>query len=135
MLECLILGDSIAVGVSQVKIECAVQAKVGISSDAFEKNFSSLKESKLVIISLGTNDTAATHTVFSLRKIRAPLKTERVVWLLPNKDVKPDQHALVLQVATEFNDQTINTNQVQLENDTLRHPTALGYKTLSKLIE
>ena len=32
MLECLILGDSLAVGVGQVRTECVTRAKSGINS-------------------------------------------------------------------------------------------------------
>ena len=32
MLECLILGDSLAVGVGQVRSECVTRAKSGINS-------------------------------------------------------------------------------------------------------
>jgi len=35
MIECLILGDSIAVGIGQMRPECVVQAKSGINSEDY----------------------------------------------------------------------------------------------------
>ena len=47
MIECLIVGDSIAVGVSQVRHECMSIAKSGInSSDWNKQNIQKLKPTK-----------------------------------------------------------------------------------------
>jgi hypothetical protein len=57
MLECLIVGDSIAVGVSQIRTECQAIVKSGInSSDWNKKHLHKLKPTKTLIISLGAND-------------------------------------------------------------------------------
>ena len=57
MLECLIVGDSIAVGVSQVRPECQSIAKSGINSrDWNNKHLHKLKPARTLVISLGAND-------------------------------------------------------------------------------
>jgi len=47
MIECLILGDSIAVGIGQMRPECVVQAKSGINSVQTTKNLDMLHWSLL----------------------------------------------------------------------------------------
>ena len=62
MLECLIVGDSIAVGVSQVRPECASIAKSGINSrDWVTHNLGKLEPAKTLIISLGANEIGRAH--------------------------------------------------------------------------
>jgi hypothetical protein len=59
MIECLILGDSIAVGVSQLRPECIVQAQSGINSEDYANGLFrhfELIHAKKTIISLGSND-------------------------------------------------------------------------------
>jgi lysophospholipase L1-like esterase len=61
MLECLILGDSLAVGVGQVRTECVTHAKSGINSYDYVNRYllhtKGDTQAKHVIISLGSNDT------------------------------------------------------------------------------
>jgi len=57
MLECLILGDSIAVGVAQFRPECVAYAKGGINSRQWVNSYITKNRSaNTVIISLGSND-------------------------------------------------------------------------------
>ena len=49
MLDCLILGDSIAVGTHQFKQECVAYAKGGINSQQYNKQYvNSIKENYYV---------------------------------------------------------------------------------------
>ena len=57
MLECLILGDSIAVGTQAMRHECVLVGKGGINSRQFNKNYAEkIEPANTVIISLGSND-------------------------------------------------------------------------------
>jgi lysophospholipase L1-like esterase len=65
MLECLILGDSLAVGVGQARTECVTRAKSGINSYDYVNRYllhtKGDAQAKSVIISLGSNDTKSHH--------------------------------------------------------------------------
>lgn len=92
MLECLILGDSIAVGISQHMQECHVEAKVGISASEFGKKFKYDVETKTVIISLGSNPQPK-HLRLSLEQIRSKVHAQNVIWVIPKKDDTPKEIA------------------------------------------
>ena len=85
MLECLILGDSIAVGTAQARPECVSYSKGGINSyDWLNKNVGkSPYEARAVIISLGSNDHKGVKTEVELRNIRQLTRAERVYWIVP----------------------------------------------------
>lgn len=126
MLECLILGDSIAVGIAQHRPECVVYAQIGITSGAWNNKFLSKKlDSKNTIISLGTNDYSTFKTFEELYALRQNL-TGTVIWILPANGV--DRQTAVVKVAQMYNDATIVIPE--LSKDKI-HPTARGYKDLA----
>jgi lysophospholipase L1-like esterase len=129
MLDCLIVGDSIAVGVSQVRPECASIAKSGINShDWNSKNMHRLRPARTLIISLGAND-AGINTEGNIRSLRTNAQADRVFWLLPSQRLKPRQVAAVQQVAQEFGDTVIPRPETNISADGV-HPTYRGYKLL-----
>jgi lysophospholipase L1-like esterase len=129
MLECLIVGDSIAVGVSQVRPECEAIAKSGInSSDWNKKHLHKLKPARTLIISLGANDLGI-NTEGHVRSLRTNAQADRVFWLLPRQKLKPKQVEAVRQVATEFGDTVIPRPENNISSDGV-HPTYKGYKIL-----
>jgi lysophospholipase L1-like esterase len=129
MLECLIVGDSIAVGVSQVRPECEAIAKSGInSSDWNKKHLHKLKPARTLIISLGANDLGI-NTEGHVRSLRTNAQADRVFWLLPSQKLKPKQVEAVRQVATEFGDTVIPRPENNISSDGV-HPTYKGYKIL-----
>jgi lysophospholipase L1-like esterase len=131
MLECLIVGDSIAVGISQVRPECESVAKVGITSTAWNKQFlTRIIPAKTLIISLGTNDDGV-NTEMNVRKLRIKAGSYNVFWVLPNEQLKPKQAAAVIQVAKEFGDVVISNSSVNISADKI-HPTSKGYKQLAE---
>ena len=135
MLECLVLGDSIGVGISNIKKECQAYVQSGINSDNYFKKYGPINTvNKHTIISLGTNDTKDTATFNSLLKLRSAVRSTCVTWILPNKDIKPDQHDLVKKVASIYRDYVINITNKQLSKDKI-HPTHSGYKSLSSTID
>jgi lysophospholipase L1-like esterase len=129
MLECLIVGDSIAVGVSQIRTECQAIAKSGInSSDWNKKHLHKLKPTKTLIISLGANDLGI-NTEGHVRSLRTNAQADRVFWLLPSQRLKPRQFEAVKLVAAEFGDIVIPRPESNISNDGV-HPTYKGYKIL-----
>lgn len=130
MLECLIVGDSIAVGVSQVRPECASIAKSGINSrDWNARNMQRLKPTRTLIISLGANDLRTHNTEGNVRSLRTNAQASRVFWLLPNETLKPAAVAAVKKVAAEFGDTVIDRPKTNMSADGV-HPTYKGYKIL-----
>lgn len=132
MLECLIVGDSIAVGVSQVRPECAGIAKSGINSRDWNiKNMHRLQPTRTLIISLGANDLKTHNTEGNARSLRTQVQAARVFWLLPNETLKPAAVAAVRQVAAEFGDTVIDRPSTNMSADRV-HPTYRGYKELAE---
>lgn len=140
MLECMILGDSIAIGIAQQKKECVSIARVGITSHKwysdFYENPTYKKKYKVVVISLGTNDfknTSPHSTEEFLYNIRKRADAHMVIWILPNPILKPNQYKVIKELAKEFNDKTLDTlNHVGYDSI---HPTVEGYKELAKQIK
>jgi lysophospholipase L1-like esterase len=128
MLECLILGDSIAVGTAQARPECVSYSKGGINSyDWLNKNVGkSPYVAKTVIISLGSNDHKYVKTASELRTIRQLTKSDRVYWILPA--IKPDIQDIVRQVAAENGDVVLPITRLQKDGV---HPSWAGYKQLA----
>lgn len=132
MIECLIVGDSIAVGVSQIRPECAVMAVSGINTTAWNRQFlRKLYPTKTLIISLGAND-IGTNTEDNIRKLREQAQAQRVFWLLPSQRLKPEQVRAVKSVAHDYGDTVITRPERDMSPDGV-HPTYKGYKVLGEL--
>ena len=128
MLDCLILGDSIAVGVSKYRPECAVYAKSGINSkDWVNKNITKELTADSVIISLGSNDYKSINTLKELFTIRNVVSAKRVYWIMPA--IKPEKQEMVDIVADKFDDTVIYIKDLSTDGI---HPTTTGYKQLAK---
>ena len=127
MLECLIVGDSIAVGTHQFKQECAMYAKGGINTKQWlDKNIQNTPlQAKTVIISLGSNDHKYVKTESDLRTIRQLTKADRVYWILPA--IKPDIQEIVKRVAAENGDTVLPIKSLQPDGI---HPSWAGYKDI-----
>lgn len=133
MLECLILGDSLAVGVGQVRTECVTHAKSGINSYDYVNriilNTNNTTQAKTVIISLGSNDTKNIDTFEELDTMRQLVKADRVYWLLPA--IKEDKRKAVWAVANKYRDAVVETRNHELSPDKV-HPTYKGYTSIAK---
>jgi hypothetical protein len=129
MIECLIMGDSIAVGTAQVRQECVSYSKGGINS--YQWLNSNVGKSpyiaKTVIISLGSNDHKYVKTLVELRNIRELTKANRVYWILPA--IKPDIQEMVKKVAAENGDIVLPITRLQKDGI---HPSWAGYKELAE---
>jgi lysophospholipase L1-like esterase len=127
MLECLIIGDSIAVGTAQHRPECAVIARVGITSKSWvNKNITKELSAETVVISLGSNDSANIATLKELFSIRQVVKAKKVVWIVPA--IKPDKQEAVEIVADKFEDKIVRITELSKDGV---HPTTNGYKILA----
>ena len=127
MLECLILGDSIAVGTAQFRPDCAVYAKSGINSHNWlNKNVDKNLTAKSVIISLGSNDHSGVKTFHELMAIRQLTDAGRVYWILPAN--KPEVREIVEIIARNFGDTMLPISSLSKDGV---HPTTKGYKELA----
>ena len=133
MLDCLILGDSIAVGTHMFKKECVSYSKGGINSwqynrDYVEKHKGNLS-AEVVIISLGSNDHKGVKTYNELYKMRERIKGQRVYWVLPNPALFPRQADDVNLIAISFGDFVIKPTRYQADQV---HPSWAGYKDIAE---
>ncbi len=129
MLDCLIIGDSLAVGVGQARPECVTQAQTGITSGAYIKSFlpNLPRSAAQIVISLGVNDDPTVSTIDNLRTLRRSLHGPQIVWLLPG--LKPEVRQAIEAVARESGDRLVDT-QPQVGPDHL-HPTGAGYRLIA----
>ena len=135
LFECLIMGDSIATGLSTVKPSCKSIVKSGITSDKWLSQYQYnpfYRDTlyKVVVISLGTNDFYNGKTEENLYNIRRNVRANMVIWVLPNHILKPNQRDICIKIANEFEDKTIDIN-MYVGNDGI-HPNGLNkYKEIA----
>jgi len=132
MFECLIIGDSIAVGTAMFDKECHTYAKSGINSWQFNRMWSAEDlKSGLVVISLGTNDHKGINTRKELELIRARAEgSGKVFWIMPA--IKPNIQEIVADIAQEHGDTIIPITSLQPDKI---HPNWTGYKKIVKEIK
>jgi hypothetical protein len=132
LIPCIMIGDSIAVGVGQARPECETVARVGISSSRYVSTLlpPGRTSAGTAVISLGVNDGDTTDTLDNLREVRSRIDAATVVWLLPG--LKEAVRDMIRTVAAENNDRTLDTRP-QVGRDHL-HPTGRGYETIAAAI-
>lgn len=135
-MDCLILGDSIAVGTAMFKKECVSISKGGINSQQYNKKVAGMElYSGSVLISLGSNDHKWVKTKQELEKLRKNIKATNVYWVLPEGNlpaggVSIDEiRRIVLEVSEEYGDIVIPI--MHLSRDGI-HPTGVGYKEIAE---
>jgi len=130
MFECLIIGDSIAVGTKMFMPQCLSYAVSGITSWhwGITYGFVSLTTAKTVVISLGSNDGKNPKTLDALLGIRHRTDAERVIWIVPTGAGRES----VIYVATKFGDQMIEIKSTQADKI---HPDGNGYKAIVEEIK
>ena len=135
MLECLILGDSIAVGTHQFRPDCVAYAKGGWNTWQWNRDY--LKNdltAETVIISLGSNDHKHVHTEAELLKMRNKVKGKRVFWILPAGNLKASGvninyiQLTVKEIAKQYGDTVLPITRLQPDGI---HPSWAGYKDIA----
>jgi hypothetical protein len=134
MLECLILGDSIAVGTQQFAKQCQLVGKGGINTWQWNQMYPRADlTARTVIISLATNDHKYIDTEAELIKIRERVKGERVFWILPAGNLKASEvniqwiQGLVREIARKYGDTVLPINSLQKDGI---HPSWSGYRDI-----
>lgn len=128
MIDCLIIGDSIAVGTHQFKKECVAYAKGGINTWQFNKQYTGDFYSGNVIISLGSNDHKGVNTRKELEALRnRVLAKNKVYWILPA--IKPEIQEIVKDIADRNGDVVLPITRLQPDGV---HPSWAGYKELAE---
>lgn len=127
MLECLIVGDSIAVGIAQHRPQCELIARVGITSSGWNRRFgNSVPPAQHTVISLGTNDWLADKTLKEIAELRSRI-SGRVTWILPANGTA--RQTPVVAVAQMYNDVTLVITQTSKDGV---HPTGSEYRRLAE---
>ena len=128
MLDCLVVGDSIAVGVAQVRTECVSHSIGGYNSWQWNKKFKDKPlGAKTVIISLGSNDHPGVRTIWELQQLRDRVQADHVFWIMPA--IKPDIQSMVRNVAESRGDTILPITRLQKDGV---HPSWAGYKALAE---
>ena len=134
MIDCLIIGDSIAVGTAMARPECVSYSKGGWNSWQWNKDYlakASARPANTIIISLGANDHKGVKTEQELRKMRSAMTGKRVFWIDPGQDRKPVPHDAIVRIAAEYGDVILPRPKDHMSADGI-HPTGRGYKKLAE---
>ena len=128
MLECLIVGDSIAVGTAHERPECVSLSQGGINSHDWNKrNSGNSVTARTVIISLGSNDYKGINTEAELKKLRELTRADRVFWILPA--IKPHIQSIVKDIAQQHGDTVVPITALQKDGV---HPSTAGYRAIKE---
>ena len=129
MIDCLIVGDSIAKGVSEHRKDCVAYVQSGINSRDWNRKFINKPlDAKTVLISLGSNDYKGIKTREELEYLRAGVQSaDRVLWILPA--IKRDIGEIVMAIADNYGDDVIEL--LELSPDGV-HPTGRGYRAIAR---
>ena len=128
MIDCMILGDSIAKGLSDVRKECVAYVKSGINSYSWNNKYN-YKDfiSNTVIISLGTNDGDTVNTFNELLALRQSVQANKVFWIMPA--IKPNIQDYIKIIANNFGDTVLPIPKLSPDRV---HPTTTAYNELAQ---
>lgn len=129
MIECAILGDSIALGIGRLQPACQVQAVVGIGSEAYLSRFIHTVNARQTLISIGSNDPLLGDLVPYIRHMRSRVISDEVTWMLSANNA--NAAAAVRTVAAEHGDRVVSIAPF-LGPDRVQ-PTPPGYYRLSSM--
>jgi len=102
MIDCAIVGDSIALGVGTELHRCVVNATVGLpSADIVGR----VQQASVIVVSAGSNDARSPDLENNLRAIRARAANAKVIWIAP---MDPRAAAAVQRVARLHGDQVVH---------------------------
>ena len=136
MIDCIVLGDSIAVGTHQYRHECVAYARGGINTKQWNDKFGDRNlTAGTVIISLGSNDHKYVKTDKELLAMRAKIKASKVFWILPHGNLKAGGvdieviQIIVKDIAAQYGDVVLPITRIQTDNI---HPSTAGYKNIAE---
>ena len=133
MLECLVLGDSIAVGTQMFAKECQLQGKGGINTWQFNRMYPGSFYAETVIISLGSNDHQYVKTYDQLFEMRQRVGAKNVFWVLPAGNLKASNvpieriQGFIREIAYSYGDTVLPIRGLQPDGI---HPSWAGYKDI-----
>lgn len=136
MIECLIIGDSIAVGTQLQRYECTSYAKGGVNTWQWNKLYAGKDlTAATVIISLGTNDHKFVKTERELLAMRERVNGKKVFWILPVGN-SPESGVSLEEIQRIVKDIAMKNGDIVLpitrvSNDKI-HPSWAGYKELAE---
>jgi lysophospholipase L1-like esterase len=134
MIDCIIIGDSVAVGTAIYRPDCVSYSRSGWNSWQWNRDYLSVassKTAKTVIISLGANDHVNIKTEQELRKMRSTIRADRVFWISPGKERKPVPQVAIEKIAQEYGDTILSRPRDHMSTDGI-HPPGQGYKILGE---
>jgi lysophospholipase L1-like esterase len=126
MIECVIVGDSIAQGIKQYRPECVLQARRGISSHHYNKHWPQAVVATSVVISLGSNDGDNIRTLWELMQLRGRVTAQQVYWILPANN--PAIQDMIRVLARDYDDVVLGFEPHRDKT----HPTQTGYRQLAE---
>jgi lysophospholipase L1-like esterase len=131
MIDCLVLGDSIAVGVYHHVAPCESLSKGGWNTAQWNRGYLKYDlTANTVIISLGSNDHKGIKTQEELERLREKVTAGRVFWILPA--IKPDIQRIVKMIAALYGDTVVPITRLQPDKI---HPSWAGYKQIAKEVK
>ena len=135
MLDCLIVGDSIAVGTKQFMPQCQLQGKGGINTWQFNRMYKGSFYADTVIISLGSNDHKGVKTYDEMFEMRQRVGAKNVFWVLPagnnpagGVSIEKIQ-SIVKEIASSYGDTVLPITRLQADGI---HPSWAGYKNIAE---
>jgi lysophospholipase L1-like esterase len=139
MIECLLLGDSIAVGLYHYVAPCESLSKTGWNTYQWNRDYLKYDlTARTVIISLGSNDHKYIKTQEELEKLRAKVTAQRVFWVLPKGNLPAgglpiaEVQRIIKMIAAIHGDTVIPITRSQGDNI---HPSWAGYKEIAKAVK
>lgn len=129
MMDCVYIGDSIAVGLQKYEPSCGIYAKVGADTDFIVKKFSGTKVGGHAVISMGSNAPMNPRNYQNALKLRKSLDVGFVVWILPY-DRKAA--AAIRKVAEQFSDAIVDLSAIGIPTKDRVHP---NYRRTSDIVQ
>lgn len=136
MIDCIVLGDSIAVGTQLQRYECVSYSKGGINTWQWNKLYADKDlTAGTVIISLGTNDHKFVKSERELLAMRERVNGKKVFWILPAGNSPESGVSLeeiqntIKRIAAKYNDIVLPITRVQSDGI---HPSYAGYRELAE---
>ena len=136
MIDCLLLGDSIAVGLYHYVAPCESLIKSGWNTYQWNRDYLKYDlTAETVIISLGSNDHKYIKTQEELEKLREKITAKRVFWVLPKGNspkggLSIEEVQRIIKVIASLHGDTIIPIQ-RVQSDGI-HPSWAGYKQIAK---